>query len=69
MAGITTRWTGRGRPTRSVATAIFAAWLTMAFLGRWRIGSDWREWLGLGLGLAWFLALLWIVILEPLAQL
>ena len=54
---------------RSVAIATLAAWLMMAALGRWRPVPGWREWLGLGLGLAWLVALLWIVVLEPLAQL
>ena len=51
-----------------VSVAILSAWLLLAFSGRWRRGRGWREWLGRCLGAAWVAALLWQILLEPLAQ-
>ena len=48
--------------------AILSAWFLLIVSGRWRRVRGWREWLGCGLGVAWLLALLWQLILEPLAQ-
>ncbi len=57
-----------GRDGAKVGMAVAAAWLVVLFGGRWRASRGWRDLLGLALGTAWIIELLWATILEPIAQ-
>jgi hypothetical protein len=57
-----------GRDGAKVGMAIAAAWLLMLFGGRWRASRGWRELIGLALGTAWVIELLWTTVLESVAQ-
>lgn len=52
----------------TTGTAIVAAWILLALLGRWKPQREWRETLGLALGALLLANWLWAAVLRPLAQ-